>query len=121
AKSIVVAVWPHTPYRLKVPTGEGRFSAYYKEYPRGRDAILLMGDFLGKVGYKAVVQPNLPAKEIAYRAGIGHFGKNSLIHTEKYGSWISLHYILTDAPLSPNKNAGEISDCGDCNLCMKAC
>ena len=121
ARSIVVAVWSHTPYKANFPKGIGRFSAYYKEYPQGRQAAYKLGDFLEKAGYKTVVQPNLPAKEIAYRAGIGYFGKNALIHTPEYGSWISLHYILTDAPLTPDNSMDRISDCGDCDLCMRAC
>lgn len=121
AKSIVVAVWPHTPHKGNFPDGMGRFSAYYKEYPKGRDAALQLGEFLEKVGYRVVVHPNLPAKEIAYKAGIGYFGKNALIHTKGYGSWISVHYILTDASLSLDKSVDKISDCGDCSLCMKAC
>lgn len=121
ARSIVVALWPHTPYKANFPKGIGRCSAYYKEYPKGRQAAYKLGDFLKQAGYKIVVQPNLPAKEIAHRAGIGYFGKNALIHTQEYGSWISLHYILTDAPLTPDTGMDSISDCGDCDLCMRAC
>ncbi|NLI61680.1 MAG: hypothetical protein GX375_09690 [Clostridiales bacterium] len=121
AKSIVVGVWPHIPYKASFPKGIGRFSAHYKEYPRGRQAANRLGQFIEEAGYHTVVHPNLPAKEIAYRAGVGYFGKNALIHTLEYGSWISLHCILTDAPLSPDKGMDRISDCGDCNLCMRAC
>ena len=65
--------------------------------------------------------PPLPAKELALRAGLGCFGKNSLIHTRKYGSWISLHFILTDVDLNPDKGMKTITDCGDCDLCIRAC
>ncbi|MFY9279491.1 MAG: 4Fe-4S double cluster binding domain-containing protein [Caldicoprobacterales bacterium] len=121
ARSIVVAIWAHTPYKSNFPKGIGRFSAYYREYPKGRQAAYRLGKFLEQAGYNTIVQPNLPAKEIAYRAGIGYFGKNALIHTQEYGSWISLHYILTDAPLTPDESMDRISDCGDCNLCMRTC
>lgn len=121
ANSIVVAVWPHIPHKTKFPDGIARFSAYYREYPKGRDAAMELGEFLKKIGYQAVIHPPLPAKEIAHRAGVGYYGKNALIHTAEFGSWISIHYILTDAKLPPDDSMDEISDCGDCNLCMKAC
>lgn len=121
AKSIIVAAWPYTPYKADFPKGIGRFSAHYKEYPKGRKAALELGSFLEKVGYEVMVHPPLPAKELALRAGLGYFGKNSLIHTRKYGSWISLHFILTNVSLSPDKGMETITDCGDCDLCIKAC
>jgi epoxyqueuosine reductase len=121
AKSIVVGVWPHIPHKADFPSGIGRYSAYYREYPKGMDAIRQLGDFLKKAGYNAIVQPAMPGKEIAHRAGVGYFGKNALIHTKEHGSWISIHYILTDALLTPDKGMDEISDCGNCNLCMEAC
>ncbi|HZJ57646.1 MAG TPA: 4Fe-4S double cluster binding domain-containing protein [Clostridia bacterium] len=121
AKSVIVAAWPYTPYKANFPEGIGRFSAHYREYPKGRDVAFELGRFLKKVGYEAMVHPPLPAKELALRAGIGYFGKNSLIHTEKYGSWISLHFILTDANLSPDTGMETLTDCGDCDLCISAC
>ncbi|HZJ83010.1 MAG TPA: 4Fe-4S double cluster binding domain-containing protein [Clostridia bacterium] len=121
AKSIIVAIRPHTPHKVSFSKGIARFSAYYREYPKGRDGGRQLGLFLEGKGYKAIVQPPLPAKEIAFRAGIGYFGKNGLIHTEEHGSWISLHYILTNAPLVPDQPMDRISDCGDCQLCMDAC
>lgn len=121
ARSIVVGVWPYIPYRPSFPKGIGGYSAYYEEGPKGRQAIEELRDFLEKTGYKAIAHPNLPIKEIAHRAGVGYFGKNGLIHTKEQGSWVAIHCILTNAPLSPDKAMDKISDCGDCTLCIKAC
>lgn len=120
-KSIIIGVWPHIPYRARFPKGIARFSAHYKEYPKGRDAAQRLGEFLEDQGYKAMVHSPLPIKELAHRAGIGYFGKNGLIHTDEHGSLISLHPILTDASLSSDSPMDRISDCGDCRLCMDAC
>lgn len=56
----------------------------------------------------------------ARRAGIGWFGKNTLIITRSgHGSWVFLGEILTDLPLPPD-HADE-GNCGRCRLCLDAC
>ncbi|GAH31612.1 unnamed protein product, partial [marine sediment metagenome] len=54
--------------------------------------------FIQRQGYNAVVYPHLLSqKRMAQLAGIGSFGKNSLIINPKYGPWFRLHSVLTDA------------------------
>ena len=57
--------------------------------------------------------------EAAAKAGLGVIGKNHLLITEKYSSYIFLGEILTDAKL-PCKTRG-ISFCEDCGACLAAC
>ena len=63
-------------------------------------------------------------KAIALKAGIGWQGKNTLIINEKYGSKISIGYLLTDIEMTEfevsNSNAQKV-DCGECNICINAC
>lgn len=59
-------------------------------------------------------------REIARKSGIGYYGKNCLIINEKYGSFIFIGYILTDLDIYKYSSPKE-SECGDCNLCIKAC
>lgn len=58
-------------------------------------------------------------RELAVKAGVGYYGKNSLVINDDYGSFIFIGYILTDLDLDYNERIA--SKCGDCNLCLKAC
>lgn len=56
----------------------------------------------------------------ARRAGIGWYGKNTMIITRRrYGSWVFLGEILTDLPLPADRPAA--GSCGECRICMDAC
>ena len=62
----------------------------------------------------------LPLKLAAVRAGIGWQGKNGLLISRQYGSFMALGGIVTDAPLEPD--AGRAEDrCGKCHACQDAC
>lgn len=49
------------------------------------------------------------------------YGKNSLIHTKRFGSCIYLGCAISDAPFEVEDRSHKLSDCGDCTLCMEAC
>jgi epoxyqueuosine reductase len=56
----------------------------------------------------------------ARRAGIGWYGKNTMIITRRgHGSWVFLGEILTDIPFPPDNP--DDGDCGRCTLCLDAC
>lgn len=56
----------------------------------------------------------------ARRAGIGWFGKNTMIITKRtYGSWVFLGEILTDLEIATDAEAE--GDCGRCRICLDAC
>ena len=59
-------------------------------------------------------------KAIARLAGIGGFGKNSLIISPGKGSWLRVGVVYTDAALEPDAPFDE-DLCGDCTLCLEAC
>ena len=57
--------------------------------------------------------------DAAARAGLGVIGRNHLLLTERYSSYIFLGEIITDAEI-PCKTQ-EISECENCGACMRAC
>lgn len=59
-------------------------------------------------------------KSLAVLAGIGNYGKNSLIVSEKHGPWLRLGVVVTDAPIPPDKPCEE-DLCGKCTRCVRAC
>jgi len=58
-------------------------------------------------------------KAFARQAGIGFIGKNTLLITEQFGSWVFLSVILTTLELTPG--AARTSECGSCRACLDAC
>lgn len=91
-----------------------------------RAKLNLLADFITqRLDYQhsyVINVDNGPAleKAAACRAGIGWFGKNSLLYVTGPGSWIALGVLLTNADLTPD-SAGSVPECGTCDLCMRAC
>ncbi|WP_347552443.1 tRNA epoxyqueuosine(34) reductase QueG [Pseudalkalibacillus hwajinpoensis] len=61
----------------------------------------------------------LSDRAVAERAGIGFSGKNTMMITEEFGSWVYLGEMITDLFLEPDEPVEE--GCGDCNICVDAC
>ena len=63
-----------------------------------------------------------PIDEIhsAARSGLGVIGKNNLLITKPYSSYIFLGEIITDFP-GDNHTLSEISKCIDCGACKRVC
>jgi len=59
-------------------------------------------------------------REICKNAGIGQYGKNSLLINDRYGSFINLGYLLTDMEIS-NSTINTVDICNDCDICVKSC
>jgi epoxyqueuosine reductase len=72
--------------------------------------------------YKSKCKSNyvsLVEKPIAQRAGVGWYGKNGIIATERFGSWIVLGEIITELELDTDEPLQR--DCGDCTICIDSC
>ncbi len=62
----------------------------------------------------------VPLKLAAIRAGLGWQGKNSLLVTKKYGTFLALGGIVTNADLGPRAQE-EPNRCKSCTKCQEAC
>ncbi len=61
----------------------------------------------------------LADKFLAYKAGLGFFGKHTLLISKKYGSFCFIGYIITNLVLSPDTPIEK--NCGMCQKCIEAC
>lgn len=76
--------------------------------------------FLESEGFKGESPfQGFPQKIKGVEAGIGFYGKNTLVVNEQFGTWTSMSTVITDAPLEPD--APMKRDCGNCTKCADAC
>src|SRR5690625_560510 len=61
----------------------------------------------------------LSDRAVAERAGVGFSGKNTLLITEEYGSFVYLGEMITNMPFVPDERIED--GCGDCTRCLDAC
>ena len=59
-------------------------------------------------------------RDFARLAGIGWFGKNTMLISRDIGSWFFLGALLTTAEL-PNDEPFQQEFCGTCTACLEAC
>jgi epoxyqueuosine reductase len=133
AKSVVVYAFYHGgPLTEPSRPGalHGRLSPGFRAIPAmDKYCYEIIKGYLNKKGYKVVIQcdsscnlTEIATKPLAVKAGIGVYGKNSLVHAQGFGSWIELGgCVITDAPLEVEDRSYKLSDCGDCTACMEAC
>jgi epoxyqueuosine reductase len=62
----------------------------------------------------------LMERDFARLAGLGWFGKNTMLINKRAGSWLLLAALLTDLELD-NDIAHSTSHCGTCTRCLDVC
>lgn len=130
ARSIVVVGISYYPGDFP-PSPEGR--ARVSRYAWGRDYHdVLMGmlrqlakwieaEVTDPVAHRAYVDFGpLMERELAQRAGLGWFGKNTNLIHPALGSYFFLGELLLDLELEPNVPLQD-DRCGSCTACMDAC
>jgi len=116
--SAALCYWLPEPER---PQGHGRLPRYtwFDAYAQLREKLDALGRTLGG-SYRVLVDANQHVdREAAARSGVGFYGKNTLLITRRYGSWVVLGTLITDVELEPTP-ALDL-DCGECRLCIDAC
>lgn len=118
------------PYYTKACDGIRNISAYAV----GRDYHLFIKKLFGRMLTRlstdfpqtkfAMFADHSPIDErdAAVRAGLGVIGKNGLLITEKYSSYVFLSELIVEAPLPEGcSSERDLRFCEDCGLCGQAC
>jgi epoxyqueuosine reductase len=121
ARTVVSAALCYYAPEPELPAGHGRLPRYtwYDAYAELREKLDALGRAIGG-NYRVLVDANQHVdREAAARSGVGFYGKNTLIITQRHGSWVVLGTLVTDVGLdsTPPLDVG----CGSCRLCIDAC
>lgn len=81
---------------------------------RGIEALTADFEYKGMVDTGALVDT-----AVARRAGIGFIGKNGLVISKEFGSYMFLGELVTNLDIAPDRPVDY--DCGDCTRCLEAC
>lgn len=86
-----------------------------------------LGEHLNENGHGPIkwrmsldIQPVLE-RDLAYRSGLGWFGKNSMLINRHHGSFLMIGSLLLDKKFAIEKRKYESDHCGQCRACIEAC
>ena len=110
------------------PPGQGRVARYawgddYHDLLRSRVNSLAAWLEAAVPGCRTrgfVDSAPFPEREFGWLAGLGWFGKNTMLIDPTAGSYFLLTVLLTDADL-PASTPLEVDHCGTCTACLDAC
>jgi epoxyqueuosine reductase len=99
----------------------GKIARTYSYYPVVRQIAEKVANFVEEKGYKAVPGQNVPLKFVADRIGLGAYGKNGILLTQSYGSYVGFRNVITNVSLEPDRFEKMTPPCDNCEACLKAC
>ncbi len=128
AKSIIMLAINYYQEDPKFPEGSGRIA----RYARGKDYHKYLEKMLKSFVQKLKEQVSAtdeyryyvdygPFLERAYAemSGIGFIGRNKMLITREFGSYVFLSEVITTLELTPDKPQPRL--CGTCRACIDAC
>ena len=128
---IILGLNYYHPNSETVPKGKGLVSRYargkdyHKVIKKKTESLLYRIDkeITGEHEHKWWVDygPFLE-RPYAEKAGLGYIGKNGMLITKQFGSWIFISEILTTIEIEPDQPTDlEHGKCATCTLCIDAC
>lgn len=104
--------------------GTGRIARFatdlhYRQLTEVLDAVVLDLVARGFLAEAVHDDARLVDRAAAVRAGVGWWGKNTMVLTPGYGPWILLGSVVTDAELPLDSPMSRT--CGTCTACLPAC
>lgn len=128
-KTIISIAFPYYHEEENVNNG---FSIYTKRLDYHRVLKIYLNkicEYIRSLGGKAenFVDSNyLPERYIAYLAGVGFIGRNNMIITKQYGSYVFLGEIITDLRIECKdqrsfKQINDYAECKECTICIEEC
>ena len=136
-RSVVMVGMNYTPVREAAPPAEegpgaGNVTGQVARYARGGDyhdvlraklnelLAWVQREVPGTRGRGVVDTAPLLERDFARRAGLGWFGKNTMLIHKKLGSYFLLGALLLDLELEPDIPFAP-NHCGTCTACLDAC
>ena len=127
ARSLVVISWSYVPEAGSpgpATAGTGRIARFATtdHYTGLRRAAAAIEAEIHESGHRAEVlidDDRLVDRAAAVRAGVGWWGKSTMVLDPKHGPWLLLGSVATDAQLPGDDPMRR--DCGSCDACIPAC
>lgn len=127
AASLVVVSWPYMPAAGSPgppSAGSGRIARFATDqhYNGLRLVLGAVAARLEADGYRSAIlidDDRLVDRVAALRAGVGWQGKSTMVLDPKFGPWLLLGSVVTDAVLDTGDQM--VRDCGRCDACIPAC
>ena len=108
---------------LSVYAAARDYHLFFKDFSR-RLTALLAEQYPGSVSVAFSDHSPIDERDAAARAGLGIIGRNGLLITPRYASFVFIGEIITDIPTDALPCAVEAAEprfCEDCGACRRAC
>ncbi len=130
AKTAIIFVTNYKQPPVPMKEGEGLIASYArgKDYhhlhrKRLKKFIRWLEEMSGKTEIAKPFSDSSPIleKALAVQAGLGWFGKNTLLIHRRFGTFTLLSGVLTSLEITMVKMEPRLAKCGSCTRCLDAC